>query len=64
VKWDQVQPIEIPCAGLRMQERAGRSNAYAMPLNLALAEVLDARLVTRDRRIATAAGHHARVEFV
>ena len=31
---------------------------------VALAEVLDARLVTRDRRIAAAAGHHARVELV
>jgi len=31
---------------------------------VALAEVLDTRLVTRDRRIAAAAGHHARVELV
>lgn len=31
---------------------------------VALAEVLDARLLTRDRRIATAVGHHARVELV
>jgi predicted nucleic acid-binding protein len=29
-----------------------------------LAEVLEARLVTRDRRIAAALGHHARVELV
>jgi predicted nucleic acid-binding protein len=31
---------------------------------IALAEALDAPLLTRDRRIAAAAGHHARVELV
>ena len=31
---------------------------------VALAEALDAPLVTRDRRLAAAAGHHARVEVV
>ena len=31
---------------------------------IALAEALDAPLVTCDRRLATAAGHHARVEIV
>jgi predicted nucleic acid-binding protein len=31
---------------------------------VALAEALDAPLLTRDRRIAAAAGHHARVELV
>jgi len=31
---------------------------------VALAEALDAPLVTRDRRLAAAAGHHARVELV
>ena len=31
---------------------------------VALAEVLDAALVTRDPRLAAAAGHHARVELV
>jgi predicted nucleic acid-binding protein len=31
---------------------------------VALAEVLDARLLTRDRRLATAAGHRARVDLV
>lgn len=31
---------------------------------VALAEALDAPLVTRDRRLATASGHHARVELV
>jgi predicted nucleic acid-binding protein len=29
-----------------------------------LTEVFDARLLTRDRRIAAAAAHHATVEFV
>jgi len=31
---------------------------------VALAEVLDAPLLTRDRRLATAAGRHARVELM
>jgi predicted nucleic acid-binding protein len=31
---------------------------------VALAEALDAPLLTRDRRLATAAGHHARIELV
>jgi len=31
---------------------------------VALAEALDATLITRDRRLATAASHHARVELV
>ena len=31
---------------------------------VALAEALDAKLLTRDRRLAGAAGHHARVELV
>src|SRR5579863_982951 len=31
---------------------------------IALAEVLDAPLLTRDRRLATAAGHRAQIELV
>jgi predicted nucleic acid-binding protein len=31
---------------------------------IALAEALDAPLVTRDQRLATAPGHHAKVELV
>ena len=31
---------------------------------VALAEVLDAPLLTRDKRLATAPGHHARIEVV
>ncbi len=31
---------------------------------IALAEALDAPLLTRDRRLAAAVGHHARVELV
>jgi predicted nucleic acid-binding protein len=31
---------------------------------VALAEILDAPLLTRDRRLAAASGHHARVELV
>jgi predicted nucleic acid-binding protein len=31
---------------------------------VALAEALDAPLLTRDHRLATAAGHHARIELI
>jgi len=31
---------------------------------VALAEALDAPLLTRDRRLAAAAGHRARIELV
>jgi predicted nucleic acid-binding protein len=31
---------------------------------VALAEALDAPLLTRDRRLAAAAGHHARIELI
>ena len=31
---------------------------------VALAEALDVTLVTRDQRLATAAGHHARIELI
>jgi predicted nucleic acid-binding protein len=31
---------------------------------VALAEALDAPLITRDQRLAAAAGHHARVELI
>jgi len=42
-----------------------RSNLTAYDaVYVALAEALDAPLITRDRRLAAAAGHHARVELV
>jgi predicted nucleic acid-binding protein len=42
-----------------------RSNLTAYDaVYVALAEVLDAPLLTRDRRIATAAGHRVRIELV
>jgi len=31
---------------------------------VALAEALDAKLLTRDRRLAAAAGHHAQIELI
>ena len=31
---------------------------------IAMAEILDAPLITRDRRIATAGRHHVRIELV
>ncbi len=31
---------------------------------VALAEALDAKLLTRDRRLAAAAGHHAHIELI
>jgi predicted nucleic acid-binding protein len=42
-----------------------RSNFTAYDaMYVALAEVLDATLVTRDRRLAASPGHHARIEVV
>jgi predicted nucleic acid-binding protein len=42
-----------------------RSNLTAYDaVYVALAEVLDAPLLTRDRRLAAAPGHHARIELV
>jgi predicted nucleic acid-binding protein len=42
-----------------------RSNFTAYDaVYVALAEALDSPLLTRDRRLAAAAGHHARIEFV
>ncbi|MGH7126182.1 MAG: type II toxin-antitoxin system VapC family toxin [Stellaceae bacterium] len=42
-----------------------RSNLTAYDaIYVALAEALDAPLLTRDQRLAGAAGHHARVELV
>jgi predicted nucleic acid-binding protein len=42
-----------------------RSNLTAYDaVYVALAEALDAPLLTRDHRLAAAAGHHARVELV
>jgi predicted nucleic acid-binding protein len=42
-----------------------RSNFTAYDaMYVALAEVLDATLLTRDRRLAASPGHHARIEVV
>ena len=41
-----------------------RHNLTAYAVYVALAEVLDAPLLTRDRRLAAAAGHRARVDLV
>jgi predicted nucleic acid-binding protein len=47
----------------RIWELRGQLTAYDAAY-VALAEALDAPLVTRDRRVAAASGHHARVELV
>lgn len=47
----------------RMWELRSNLTAYDAAY-VALAELLDARLVTLDRRLADAPGHHARVELV
>ena len=47
----------------RVWELRSRLTAYDA-IYVALAEALDASLVTRDRRLANAAGHGARVELV
>jgi predicted nucleic acid-binding protein len=47
----------------RVRELRDNLTAYDA-VYVALAEVLDAPLLTRDRRLATAAGHHARIELL
>ena len=47
----------------RVWELRNNLSAYDA-VYVALAELLDAPLLTRDQRLATAAGHHARVELV
>lgn len=47
----------------RVWELRNNLTAYDA-IYVALAEVLDAPLLTRDRRLATAAGHRAKVELV
>ncbi len=41
-----------------------RTPAARDAVYVALAEALDAPLLTRDQRLAAAAGHHARIELV
>jgi predicted nucleic acid-binding protein len=48
---------------LRVWELRSNLTAYDA-VYVALAEALDAVLVTRDQRLAATAGHHARVELV
>jgi predicted nucleic acid-binding protein len=47
----------------RVWELRNNLSAYDA-IYIALAEYLDAPLLTRDRRMANAAGHHARIELV
>ncbi len=47
----------------RVWELRNNLTAYDA-IYVALAEVLDAPLLTRDKRLATAPGHHARIELV
>jgi len=54
-----------PHAALLPRIWALRNNLTAYDASyVALAETLDAVLVTQDRRLAAAGGHHARVELV
>ena len=46
----------------RVRELRANLSAY-VAISVALAEALDAPLVTRDRRLAGAPGHRARVEL-
>ncbi|MGH7090797.1 MAG: type II toxin-antitoxin system VapC family toxin [Stellaceae bacterium] len=48
---------------LRIWELRNNFTAYDAAY-VALAEALGATLVTRDRRLASAAGHHARIELM
>jgi len=55
----------FPQAALLGRVWALRDNLTAYDaLYIALAEVLEASLLTRDRRIAAAPGHHAKVEVL
>jgi predicted nucleic acid-binding protein len=47
----------------RMWDLRGNLSAYDAAY-VTLAEALDAPLLTRDRRLAAAAGHHAEIELV
>ena len=47
----------------RVWELRNNLTAYDA-IYVALAEVLDAPLLTRDKRLATAPGHHARIDLV
>ena len=47
----------------RVWELRNNLTAYDA-IYVALAEVLDVPLLTRDKRLATAPGHHARIELV
>lgn len=47
----------------RVWELRNNLTAYDA-IYVALAEVLDAPLLTHDKRLATAPGHHARIELV
>lgn len=48
---------------LRIWELRHNVTAYDAAY-IALAEALDAPLLTRDAKLASAAGHHANIEFV
>jgi predicted nucleic acid-binding protein len=47
----------------RVWELRNNITAYDA-MYVALAELLDAPLITRDKRLAASAGHHARIELV
>jgi predicted nucleic acid-binding protein len=53
----------FPCTGPRAWELRDILTAHDA-VYIALAEALDAPLLTRDRRLAGAAGHRARVGLV
>ena len=60
-----LQPLRYPHEFLLPRVWELRSNVTAYDaVYIALAEHLGAPLLTRDRRMATAAGHHAQIELV
>ena len=55
---------ELNAASVCIHEITPSEVAEQPGIEAALAELLECPLVTRDRRLATAPGHHARVEVV
>ena len=58
-----LSPDLSPCSLPRIWDLRHNLTAYDAAY-VALAELLDAPILTRDRRLVTAAGHRAQIELV
>ena len=68
--WRLLTSPTFPCSDIRtifflprVWDLRNNLTAYDA-IYVALAEVLDAPLLTRDKRLAASPGHHARIELV